>query len=136
MELLRRGGEGVIAGRAIALVLCIALGACRDSTAPRIVSGSWTGSTLVAEQAFQVTADLMDAGGSVTGTGGVLSAGIQCAASIAGSRTGSAVSLTFTCAGYSPFTFVADLSRNGRTLAGHLNGSGFNDDVLNLNKQD
>lgn len=122
-------------GRRGLLLLCATLLACGDSTAPRTVTGNWTGTSIASGSLFQIDLDLVDAGGTITGTGSVVSAGIDCLPSIAGSRSGSTVDLTLACTGYTPFTFVASLSKNGRTLTGTLNGSGFDDTSLNLSKQ-
>jgi hypothetical protein len=122
--------------RGRSLIVLVVLAACRESTAPRTVSGDWTGATTVGSMNFLVSATLADAGGSVSGTGHVVSAGIDCVPSIAGNRNGSAVSLTLNCQGYSPFTYAGDLSRNGRSVIGRLSGSGFDNDVLVLSKQD
>ena len=117
------------------LVLLGVVAACGEDTAPRTVTGSWSGATMVSSLNFVVNADLEDAGGTVSGTGHVASAGIDCDPDIAGSRSGSTVSLTLNCAGYTPFTYTADLAKNGRTLTGSLSGSGFDNDVLVLTRQ-
>jgi hypothetical protein len=120
--------------RALGLVLAGVL-ACGDSTAPRTVTGNWTGTAMASASLFQIGVALVDAGGTITGDGSIMGAGIDCPSSIAGTRSGSNVELTFSCTGYTPFTFHASLSKNGQTLTGILNGSGFNSSSFSLDKQ-
>jgi hypothetical protein len=107
--------------------------------APRSATGSWTGSVIASNSLYQFGVDLVDAGGTITGTAHVLGAGDSCvdaAFSVAGSRSGSAVTLEFTCPSYTPFSFDATLSRDARTLQGTLRGSGFDGNFFNLSKTD
>jgi hypothetical protein len=117
-----------------ALLLILGLAGCRDATAPRTVSGNWTGTTIVASMNFVMSAELEDAGGTVSGAGHIISAGIDCEPAITGTRTGSSVSLTFTCPSYTPFEYTAELAKDGRTLTGALRGSGFTNTTLVLGK--
>jgi hypothetical protein len=125
----------VIRRRVTAILLSASLFACGDSTAPRTVTGSWTGTTIASASLFQIDGELLDTGGTITGTGSVIGAGIDCPPNITGTRSGSTVDLTFSCIGYMPFVFSASLSKDGRTLTGNLSGSGFDGTSLSLSKQ-
>jgi hypothetical protein len=125
----------VIRSRCTGVLLSL-LAACGDSTAPRSATGNWTGSSTASGSLFVIVADLVDAGGAISGSGSIVSTGIECPPAVTGTRSGSAVSLTFTCPSYTPVTFEGTLSKNGRTIAGTLNSSGFTNTSLNLSKQD
>jgi hypothetical protein len=127
-----------VIGRHTTLVaLGFALAAC-DSTAPRTVTGNWQGTAMASSSLFMFDADLLDAGETVTGSSTVISStALHCgndAFDITGARSGSVVTLSFACPGYTPFAFEGALSKDGRTLAGALNGSGFTNTPLHLNK--
>ena len=107
--------------------------------APRNVTGSWTGSVIAANSLFLFGVDLVDAGGTITGSAHVMGSGDSCVDStfgVDGARSGSAVTLEFTCPDYTPFSFEATLTRDGRTLQGTLQGSGFDGAFFNLSKTD
>jgi hypothetical protein len=80
---------------------------------------------------------LVDAGGAISGTATVIGAVNNCVGDsfeVSGTRRGSAVDLTFSCPNYTPFTFEGDLTRDGISIQGTLNGSGFHNTTLNLAK--
>jgi hypothetical protein len=119
------------------VALAFAVAACDAGTAPRSVTGRWTGSTIASNSLFAFQADIVDAGGTLAGTSSLMGSGDGCVDAtfqVTGTRSGSAVSLTFTCENYTPFTFDATLAKNGRTLQGTLNGSGFDGAALSLSR--
>lgn len=117
------------------VLVAAALAGCDANTAPRTVSGEWAGSATEANAVFLFDVNLQDAGGTISGSARVDGVSNNCLIEtfeVTGARSGSAVTLTFSCPNYTPFTFDGDLSRNGATLQGTLDGSGFDDTTLNL----
>jgi hypothetical protein len=97
------------------------------------VAGAWTGTTQLSGSLVQFAGTLVDNNGSVSGNGTIIGGTLNCAASISGSRTDTNVSLNWTCTGFQPINYAASLA--GTKLTGNLNGSGFSNLALTMNKQ-
>ncbi len=105
------------------------------ATSPVSLTGTWSGPD---EDGFIWTLALTEnpSSGSVSGSADVTYQGVAVfsGGSVGGQRTGLSVELTITFSGYQPAVFTGTLSSNGQTMTGVLNGSGFEDYGLDLQR--
>lgn len=117
----------------LVLLSLLAVG-CKDDgpTEPEIPSftGTWLGD--INGSAFEVTATERD--GDISGSG-VISFGTErVAITVAGTHAHPNLSLTISSAGYEDFNFSGNFTNENR-VSGTLNGSGFADEPVTLNRQ-
>ncbi|MCS7081522.1 MAG: hypothetical protein N2561_03300 [Bacteroidetes bacterium] len=116
------------------LLLVVALIAsglsCKKEEKTPGLSGRWVG--IVQGVTLDVT--LVESKGTITGSGSVQAPGVSISVSVTGTYSFPNVSMTFRSTGYEDFTFSGTLSADGNTLAGALNGSGFNNVAITLRR--
>lgn len=95
---------------------------------PPSVTGGWSGSS----QGIDMTMSLSQTGTDVTGDCTMSGPTASINLSVSGSFSNPALNVTMTNAGYEPATFVGTL--NGNTITGTINGSGFQDFPITLNR--
>jgi hypothetical protein len=120
----------------VGAALLLSVAACKDDGGPKLsVAGSWQGSVMNPStgNVFQFNSTLADASGTITGSGTIAGPGLNCAATIAGTRADASVSMSWTCPGITPVNYSGSLSDNEK-ISGTLNGSGFTNASLTLNK--
>jgi hypothetical protein len=105
------------------LLLATALLACGD--APPTVTGSWSGTISRPLFPVQVSLQLAEDKGTVTGSGSFASALDRIAVTVRGTHTERQVALTLSSTGYYDISYAAQLAADGLTLDGTLSGSGF-----------
>jgi len=119
--------------RRFASILTFALlAACGgDSTAPvASVAGSWSGSS----NGGTLTMTLTQADGSISGNGQINGPGGAEALVVNGTFAAPTLSVSLTAQGFEPINLTASLV-NKTQLVGALNGSGFSNLSIVLNKQ-
>ena len=122
--------------RAVRAILCssaaILLVACSSAAGPAgpNLTGHWVGSGGNEDFDF----NLNDADGKLVGSGGIHTPTWAAYVSVSGTRSGTAVSLTFTSSGYIPGRFVG-VAVSASHLAGHIYDSGFNGDSMVVDKR-
>ena len=123
-------------GVAASLVLASSCGGKDGPTGVSVnVSGSWAGSGSQGGYTFGFMMTITEAGdGSITGNGTATSftgGGNGVSYTVAGSRSGSSVTLELDATGLEPPTYKGGLN-DENTLWGRLNGSGFNNMQVTL----
>lgn len=109
-----------------AVALFIVLAACGDATAPPpSMTGAWTGTA----QGNTFSLTLSETGGNISGSGNVMGLNVA----VFGTYDHPAVLMTWTASGYAPAYFKG--TRNGSTVTGVINASGFQNSPLTLSKQ-
>lgn len=123
--------------RAMIVVACLSLTACKSSTSPAgPLQGNWTGSI---PNQFTIDASLRDQGGSVSGTGDISGPAIVGGGpyflNIAGGENGSTYRLTLSSQGFTQSVTATGILFSKDTVTASLSGSGFSGDSLNLVRQ-
>ena len=110
----------------------IILASCSNAAGPAgpNLTGHWVGSGGNEDFDFNMT----DADGKLLGSGGIHTPTWAAFVSVTGTRSATAVSLTFTSPGYIPSRFVG-VAVNSTHLAGHIYDSGFNGDSMVVDKR-
>ena len=120
----------------LAVLALLVLAACSDSNEPsRIeVEGSWTGQfTTSGGTAVTLNMTLIETAGAVTGNSTLVSSGGSLAETVTGTYSPPSVSLNFHSEGFSDSNLAGTVGET--TLTGTLNGSGFNNIALTLQRQ-
>lgn len=117
------------------LAVMVFAAACGDSgtgSEPRKFSttGRWTGTA----SQTTVTVTLNENSGNITGSGNVTGGGESLAVNVTGTNAANAISMTLTAAGFQPVNFTGNIT-SATSMNGTLNGSGFENFALTLNKQ-
>lgn len=101
-----------------------------------LLTGMWSGITVINSVDFTVEYDLTQTGSTIGGTTRWLQGGtvLFSNGTVTGSRTGNSVSLTSTFSGFNPFTYAGTLDATGNSITGLINGSGFTDQPLTINR--
>lgn len=119
--------------RCTGLLVVLLLAACGDGSGPSdnspTLAGTWVGTL----GPGTISATMTDKKGTVAGSAAIDVGTLLCAPSIAGTRTATNFTITFTCSGFVPFTYTGTVSAT--TLSGALQGSGFTGETLTLTKQ-
>jgi hypothetical protein len=124
---------------AVVLLLGVTIGlsqACgSDAAGPStaVLDGSWAGNGSTNGTAFSVIVTLAETTQGITGHGTISGSGPTCTLAISGTRQGSRISLTLTCGGFQPFTFVGT-ERTATRIEGTFEGSGVPSTPLALRK--
>ena len=118
---------------ACALALQIACGSDSNGPTDAPVDGTWSGHGSKNGAAVNVFVVLEEDASVITGTGSIAGSGPHCGLAVSGTRSGSHVSLSLTCAGFTPFTFTG--TQRASALDGHFSGSGLPQIDLVLNRQ-
>ena len=122
--------EGVMDNRKLLLLLLVLLSACGLPKAT--MRGQWSG----ANEGFVLKLTLREsAEGDITGSGSIKTKeGETIALDVTGSNVYPHVTMTFSSTGYYDFNFTGEFSDNN-TIDGKLNGSGFTDFEITLERQ-
>lgn len=119
------------------VALLLSLGACSGDgpTAPPppppppSMSGAWTGTS----GGITFTFTLNESSGSLVGSGNMSNGANAVALTVTGTSAHPSISMTWSAPGYQPINFQG--TRSGNSVVGAMNGSGFVNSALTLNKQ-
>lgn len=100
-----RSNTSVVLTLGMVATMAIACGGDSAGPSPYEVDGNWAGNGGGNAGSFAVLITLQEDAQGISGTGGISGSGPMCSMAILGSRQGTRVNLTLTCAGFTPFTF-------------------------------
>lgn len=113
------------------IVTAVLIAACKDSTAPQpSPHGNWSGTT----DGMTLNLNLTVNGGTVTGTGSFVGGGETFPLSVTGDFSHPIVALTLSSTQFAPVAFTS-VSVTATTMTARLNGSGFENDAIILNRK-
>ncbi len=117
--------------RVLAVLALVFAASCGDSPTESLptMTGEWTGTSGV--NTFTFT--LNQTAGTISGSGNGVGSIVDIPLTVTGIYTHPSVSMTWTAPGHEPLNFQG--TRNGNAVSGTVNGSGFVNSVLTLNKQ-
>lgn len=117
----------------LALVSVGAFG-CSDDGGTQPTRFSATGTWIGTASGITLNVTLNDNNGTVNGSGSISSSGGSLALTVTGTRAGNVVSLTARATGFQDVNYSGTFVTQ-RQINGTLNGSGFNNFALTLNRQ-
>jgi PKD repeat protein len=98
------------------------------------MSGTWQGTFDLDGSQVTTNMILTESGGSVSGSGAFQTSGGSLAFTVTGTHPHPTVALTLMASGFEDTNYSGTFTGNN-TVAGALNGSGFNDEPLTINRQ-
>lgn len=98
------------------------------------LTGTWAGSTVISGSSVPVEYTITESNASIAGTNKWTVGSTIFSGPVSGSRNSNNVSMTSSFPGFSPFTFTGTLDGAGNGITGVINGSGFVNQPLAVNR--